>query len=180
LLPITCTSIGESRTGELLRQHSAQLLDEGRGRPMVFPQADERIAVFRTDRAGILVRHVDAGKRQADIVDDIVELIRRDGAAHGAFDQIEQARGLLDAGAGLGAHVHQDLAGIDIGKEILAEERPKAEGQYHAGQESDDEGFRPAERQQQQRSIAVTDASKAGLKALLKTFERIARAASSR
>ena len=47
----------------------------------------------------------------------------------GLLDLIEQAGGLLDAGAGLGADVHQDLAGIDRREEVLAEERPQPEGQ---------------------------------------------------
>ncbi len=47
--------------------------------------------------------------------------------AHGLLDEIEQPRGLLDARARLGAHMHQDLAGIDLGEEVLAEERPQAE-----------------------------------------------------
>ena len=77
--------------------------------------------------------------------------------AHGLLDQIEQARGLLDAGAGLGAHMHQDLPGIDRREEILAQKRPEAEGEHDAGEEAADEGLRAAKRQQQQRAIAVAD-----------------------
>ncbi len=35
--------------------------------------------------------------------------------------------GLLDAGADLGADVHQDLAGVDRGEEVASEERHQQE-----------------------------------------------------
>jgi hypothetical protein len=41
------------------------------------------------------------------------------------FDDVEQAGGLLDAGAGLRAHMHQDLSGIDHREEVLPQERPQ-------------------------------------------------------
>ena len=37
---------------------------------------------------------------------------------NGLFDLFEQPRGLLDAGAGLGAHVHQDLPESTDGKKF--------------------------------------------------------------
>jgi hypothetical protein len=114
----------EGRAGKVLRHGGAQLLDEAFGRRVVLLERDQGIAVLGTDGAGVLVGHVDAGERQPDIVDDIVELVGWDGAADCLFDLIEQAGGLLDAGAGLGAHVHEDLPGIDGRKEVLAEERP--------------------------------------------------------
>ena len=133
---MTCTSIGagrpklricdtmsagqerEGRAGKFLRQQGAQLAHEVLGRPMVFLEADQGVAVRRSDRAGVLVGHVDAGERQADIVDDIVELIGRDGLADRLLDEIEQPRGLLDAGAGLGADVHQNLPESTAGKKF--------------------------------------------------------------
>ena len=72
------------------------MLDDLFGRRVVFLQRNERIAIRRADRAGVLVGHVDAGKRQADIVDDVVELIGRNGIPDGLLDEIEQPRGLLD------------------------------------------------------------------------------------
>ena len=160
--------------GKFLRQDGAQPLDVVGGRLVIFLQADERVAVLRADGAGVLIGHVDAGERQADIVDDIVELIGRNDAAHGLFDQIEQARGLLDAGAGLGADVHQDLPGIDRREEVLAQKRPEAEGDHDARQEAADEGLRAAKRQRQQRAIAVAEARERSLETLLKSLERIA------
>ncbi len=94
---------------------------------MVFLQADQRIAVFRADGAGVLVGHVDAAIRQADIVDDVVELRLGNDLTHGLLDLIEQSCGFLDARAGLRPDVHQNLAGIDGRKEVLAKERLERE-----------------------------------------------------
>ena len=70
----------ECCTRELLRQPGAQLLDEVRRRGVILLEADQSIAVLRPDCSGVLIGHVDAGKRQSDIVDDVVELFGRDGA----------------------------------------------------------------------------------------------------
>ena len=137
-----------------------------RGRRVILFQADQGVAVLRPDGAGVLIGHVDAGERQADIVDDVVELIGRNGLADGLLDQVEQPRRLLDAGAGLGAHVHQDLPGIDRREEVLAEKRPEAEGEHDAGQKTDDEQLRAVEREQQQRAVAVADTREAALEPL--------------
>ena len=111
---------------------------------MVFLQANQRIAVFRSDRAGILIGHVDAGNWQADIVDNIVELIGRNDVADGLLDQIEQTSGFFDPGARLGADVHQDLSRIDRREKVLAQKRPDAERGDDAGEKAHDEHFRPA------------------------------------
>ena len=74
----------ERRAGELLRQYGSQFLDILVGGGVIRLEADQGIAVLRADRAGVLIGHVDAGKRQPDIVDDIVELVGRDGAADGS------------------------------------------------------------------------------------------------
>ena len=114
-------------------------LDVARGRRVALLERDQRIAVLGADGASVLVGHVDAAERQADVVDDVVDLRRRDDAAHRLLDELEEARGLLDARAGLGAHVHQDLPGVDRREEILPEKRHEREGQQHAGEKADQE-----------------------------------------
>jgi hypothetical protein len=49
------------------------------------------------------------------------ELIARDLAANGPLHQVADARGLLDAGSGLGAQMQFELAGIRGREEILAQ-----------------------------------------------------------
>ena len=75
--------------GKLLRQHGAQLLDVIRRWRVIFVQADQCVAVLGADRAGVLVGRVDAGKRQTNIVDDVIDLIRRDDLTHCLLDEVE-------------------------------------------------------------------------------------------
>ena len=50
-----------------------------------------------------------------------VHLARRDDLADGGLDQIGEPRGLLDARAGLGPHVQDELAAVGGREEVLAE-----------------------------------------------------------
>ena len=161
----------EGRSREFLRQYGAQRLDEVGGRTVIFLQADQGVAVLRADRAGVLIGHVDAAERQADIVDDVVELVGRNGRADGLLDLIEQAGGLFDARARLGAHMHQDLAGIDRREEVLAEERRRARTTARRRPETGDErSSGGASASDQQRAVAVADALEASLEALLEAL----------
>ena len=72
----------------------------------------------------------------------IIELVGRNCAANGLFDEIEQSCRFFDARTRLGAHVHEDLTGIHGREEILAEERPESEGNHHAGKETGNEQLR--------------------------------------
>ena len=96
--------------GNFCGRIGAQRLDVAGGRTVVLLQADQRVAVLGADRAGVLIGHVDAGERQADIVDDVVELIGRNGRAHRLLDLFEQTGGFLDARAGL-ARAHASGSG---------------------------------------------------------------------
>ena len=107
---------GESRARKRQRQLLAQSLhiDVGGGR--AFLQADQDVGVEDADRAGVAVRDVDAADRQADVVDDAREPIRRNDRADLLFDLIGQARRFLDSGSGRCAHVNSDRAGSTEGK----------------------------------------------------------------
>lgn len=106
---------------------------------------------------------------------DRVDLVGWDDVADGSFDEIAEARGLLDARAGLGADMHQDLAGIDRRKKVLAKKRLQAERQDNADEEPGDERPRPAESQRQKRAVAGAKLLEAAFEALLKPFEGITR-----
>ena len=78
---------------------------------------------------------------QANVIDDGDEVAVGDGAADDRVDLIGQSGGLLNAEAGAGAHVQANLAGVNAGEEVAAEEdesRGKdAEGQEARGEEQD-------------------------------------------
>ena len=116
----------ERHAGKGARQLLAQRLDIFVGRPMALLQLDLDVAVLRADHAGVVVGHVDAADRHADIVGQRVDLGRRNDLADRLLHVGELIGAFLDAGADLGAHMHQDLAGIDRGKEVAARETAPA------------------------------------------------------
>ena len=76
----------EGHAGEARRQYFAQRADVGCGRAVVLAQSDLDVAVLRTDRSGVVVGHVDAADRHADIVDQAFQFVRRYDLADGLFD----------------------------------------------------------------------------------------------
>ena len=57
------------KPGKALGKPPAQLRDVVVGRPVILGQLDLDVAVLRADHAGVVVGHVDAADRHADIVD---------------------------------------------------------------------------------------------------------------
>lgn len=127
--------------------------------------------IFRPNRARIVVGHVDPAIGEPDVVD----LFCRDNFADGVLDEITKTGRLLNTGACRGTDVHKNLARINGREEVLAEERRKSEGNEHAAEKADNDGFGPAEGEREQRPVAVTDPCEVVLKALLEPLERIAR-----
>ena len=124
------------RAREARRQFLAQRADVLGGRPVILAQADLDLAVLRADGAGVVVGHVDAADRQADIVDQRFQLVRRDDLADDLLDFGKLPRVFLDARADLRAHMHQNPAAVDRRKEIAAEIGRQRERADHEGQES--------------------------------------------
>ena len=98
----------------------------------------------------------------------------RNGRADRLLDLFQQAGGLFDPRARLGAHMHQDLAGINRREEILAQERRQPERQHDAGQKRCHEGLRVAQCIGQERAVAAAEPLEPRLEALLEAQQRIA------
>ena len=102
---------------------------------------DEDFAVGRAKRAGVAVTEIDPGIGDAEVVENGLKFVRRDRLANGGVDLVGQARGFFDAQAGAGAEVHADLAGVNFGEEIAAEDKEQAAGEQaknqKAGREQD-------------------------------------------
>ena len=73
----------EFDAGKFRRQRSAQFVDVAAGRAVAFLQRDQDFRVERADDAGIAVGQVDAAIGQADIVEDRLQFVGRDGLAAG-------------------------------------------------------------------------------------------------
>jgi len=124
---------------------------------MVLGQGDVDVAVLRADAAGVAVGLVDAADRQADVVDNGRQLIRRDGLANGLLDMVEQGGGVLQPRADRRAHMQRHLAGIDAREEVRSQEGRQTEGQHDETQEAGDEHAAPRQRQGKGPAIALAD-----------------------
>ena len=89
-----------------------------RCRLVILLELDLDVAILRADGTGVVVGHVDAAHRHADIVDQRLKLLWRDDLAYGFFDIGKLTRSIFNARAHLRAHVHEDLTGIHERKEI--------------------------------------------------------------
>ena len=107
---------GEGRARERPRESLAQGLhvNVGRGRP--FAQGHENVGVEDADRSRVAVGNVDAADRQADVVDDAHEPVRRNDGADRLPDLIGQDGRLLDPRSGRGPHMDLDAAASTEGK----------------------------------------------------------------
>ena len=165
----------EAHAGKQPRQLLAQRLDVFGGRAVTFLQLDLDVAVLRADHAGIVVGHVDAGDRHADVIGQRVDLAGRDDLADRLLHVGELVGGFLDAGADLGADMHQDVAGIDSGEEVATEERHQQERRRDDAEEPDHEQRPPSQRHRQQIVVAGADTLEPRLEAALEAHQRIAR-----
>ena len=111
--PMTCTSIGAGAPklriwltmsagrnaklvpGNSLRQRGAQPRHVPRGGRVAGLQADEDVRIAAADGARVVVGHVDARDRQADVVDHARDLAGRNHPADRRLDAIDRARRVL-------------------------------------------------------------------------------------
>ena len=120
----------------------AQLAHVVGGRAVILAQLDLDVAVLRADRAGVVVGHVDAADRHADIVDDRRDLARRDDLADRLLDVGELvALSSIRVPTGARTCIRIWPASTD-GKKLLAEEGHQQERGQHEGQEAGDEDRR--------------------------------------
>ena len=94
---------------------------------MPFLERYKDVTVRRADRAGVVIRSIDAAVGQSQIVDDLTQLIGRNDLSNHLLDLVYGSGRFLNARAGLHAHVHVKTARVHRGKEILPEEREKGD-----------------------------------------------------
>ena len=113
----------EHRAGKLAVSFRPQRLNPLLRRVVILFERNQDVGVRRADHAAVVVSRVDAAVGQAHVVDDAVQFARRNLPADRLIDQIADARGLLDAGSGLGAEVQAELAVVAGREEILPKPR---------------------------------------------------------
>ena len=130
LWPTTWMSIGEGRPkfriwltisagrnekltpGKSWGKLDAQIVNVVVGGAMLLVETDKNIGVGRADGSGRAVREIDSAVRQADVVDDAVDLLLRDLLADAGFDVVAKARSVLDTCSGAGAQVKAELTAV--------------------------------------------------------------------
>src|ERR1700722_5208802 len=122
--------------GKAARQLSAKFVDVIGGGAMIFIKLDEDFAVGRAESAGVAVTKIDAGIRDAEVVEKGLQFVRGNGLANRGVDLVGQPRGFFDAQAGARAEVHADLAGVNFGEEITAEDEEQAAGEEAKNQKA--------------------------------------------
>ena len=116
--------------GNSVGQARAQLVDViTRGHRAFRLEADEDFGIGFADHAGIAVGGVDGAVEQADVVEHVAEIFRRNDAADQVVDIVAFAGGFLDALAGASAHVQADQAGVHAGEEIAAQHQRNRRGE---------------------------------------------------
>ena len=88
---------------------------------MVLRQAHQNVSIGWPDGRGGTVGKIDAAVRQANIVDDAADLIRRNLIANGLFHQVSQSRGLFNACSSARPQMQFELAAVDSREEVLAQ-----------------------------------------------------------
>ena len=116
------------------------------------------------------------GVGQADVVEDVVHLVGGNRLADGLLDQVAEAGGFFDAGAGLGADVQDEGAVVAVGKEVLAEEgNQQRRCSRQASRKSGDEEPACVDELLRSDSYAERTRFKAALEAALEAGEGILR-----
>src|SRR5262249_60679516 len=106
---------GEERKGDVGEgrgQALPQLPDIVGGGAVRRLQGHEDVRVTGAERAGGVVHVIDVAIRQADVVEDVVELGGRNRLPHGVLDEVHQPGGFFNACAGFGADMEEDLAAV--------------------------------------------------------------------
>jgi hypothetical protein len=102
-----------------------------------------------------------------------LELVLRHELADRRLDVVGEARRLLDPGAGGGAQVQADLAGVDGGEEVAAEHRIEAAGEQAEGEESrcpNDAAL--GEQRAEQRGVGGADALELAVEGAIDALQR--------
>ena len=138
------------------------MLDIFRGGVVILAQLHLNVGVGRADGRGGRVGEIQAGVRQADVIDDGDDLFGGKLLADGGVDVVAERGGLFDARAGAGADVNLELAGVHRGEEVLAQKRRKSQRADGEEQEEDQKDRRVIHAQGQQAQIAAAKTVEAG------------------
>ena len=155
-------------------QHLAQTLNVHLAGMVIACQLHLYVGVRRAHRRRGGVGKVERRVRQADVVEDRNELIGRNFLADGRLDVVAESSSLLDASAGVRAHVNHELAGVNGREEVLPEERRQSQREEGKRKKEDQEGAGVIDAQSEQAQVAATKPVEGMFESVLKPRERVA------
>src|SRR5580693_3775470 len=88
---------------------------------MIFPQRNHYVAVVLTQRAVGQMLRIHGAIREATIVEDVIELFRRNLRANIVLNQIAQSRHFFNAHSWTATNMENKLSTIRIRKKVLTE-----------------------------------------------------------
>jgi len=136
-------------------------------------QADIDVGVVGADDARVVVDLVDRAWRNAQAVNNCLNLARRNDAANVRFDRRDLLGRILDPGTDGGADMKRDLACIHRWEEIRTQEREKQERHQDSAEKPRHKQPSIIERQRQEVAISLTRVLKAGLETALQPRENV-------
>src|ERR1035438_5049194 len=183
-LPIYIDGRGQAEV-QYLTHDIGRLKEEGEGGKLgvqgvpelanVFPggtvlaraQRNQNLAIELSDGGAVAHGDIEAGVGQPDIVQHVGQLGLRNQGADARLHFREVVLGFLDAGAGRGAHVQPDLAGIHLREKVLAQERSQSQTDDANQQEAHGHQFAVRQRRCQQAAISAPHVLKLFLEAVV-------------
>ena len=137
-------------------------------------ERDKHVRVGRSGSPGVVIDVVDVAVREANVVEDVVDFGRWNCLSNAGLYVIDDARGVLNAGSGLSAHMQDELSAIGVGKEVLAKIRNQGEGAEAEDHEARNEDLSRCNEAIQQRGIGESNVLEDSLESLLEAGERVA------
>ncbi len=160
----------EGHVGKVFGHLVADLADDLGGGEFAGLEGDEDVGVGGAGGAGVVVGGIDAAVGQADVVDDVAELMGGDDLAEHALDEVDVAGGLLDAGAGAHADVEVEAAGVDGGEEVFAEEGEEQKREDDEGHDAAHEALVVMEAGGEEVAVVFAEFLEAVFEALLESL----------
>ena len=134
---------------------------------MPLPKRDQHIGISGPNQAAVAVTETDAGRRNADVVENAAQLFGRDFLANGRLNLINQFGGFLNAGPAAGPKVKPELAGIHVWKKILSKLRHQQPRANAKRQKPDRKGSPAFQKHSEHLPVALAEAGEAPLKPVL-------------
>jgi len=165
----------DGRPGQLEGQPAAQLLHVLRGRVVLLLELDHHLAVGRRDHRRVADREVDAAHRQADVVDDRLQLVLGDHSPDDGLRLDEHLLGRLEARPRPHPDMEADLPGVDRREEVAAEVRAEqGERQGDEGAEAQGHQLAVIERPVEVAAIGAAHALEVDVEPLVQAPDEVA------